>query len=221
LYRLVVVFTSRSQTTRDGVLAAARRAFAAHGYERATVRAIAADAGVDASMVIRYYRSKDELFMAATDIDLALPDLTRVPHGERGAVLARRFVALWDEPATGEVLTLLLRSAPTSARAADRIRDIFASQVLGMVRRLKAHGPSDAPTVVADPAWQSNDSNDDPAIRRAAALGSFILGSALARYILALPPMATAPAAEAAEIMAPVIDSILQSPQVAGIPRDL
>lgn len=193
-----VAFTARSRASREAVLAAARHAFAAHGYDGATVRAIAADAGVDASMVIRYYGSKDELFRAATDIDLELPDLTRVPDGERGTVLARRFLALWDDPGTGEVLTLLLRSAPTSARAGDRIRDVFTSQVLAMVN---APGSDDDPSAAADRA------------ARAAALGSFMLGSALARYVLALPPMADAPPAEAAEIMAPVIEAILTTPR--------
>jgi AcrR family transcriptional regulator len=183
-------FTARSQHTRDALLAAARRAFAAHGYERTTVRAIAADAGVDPSMVIRYYRSKDELFRAATEIDLALPELHRVPAADRGAALARRFVELWDDPMTGEVLTVLLRSAPTSESAAERIRDIFAGQVLAMVRRA---GP-DA---------------DADGVARAAALGSFMLGSALARYVLELPPLATASGDEVVAIMAPVVDAIL------------
>jgi AcrR family transcriptional regulator len=180
-------FTARSQAARDAVLSAARRAFAAHGFERTTVRAIAADAGVDPSMVIRYYGSKDDLFRAATEIDLALPDLSRVPAAERGTVLARRFVELWDDPATGEVLTVLLRSAPTSAGAAERIRDTFAGQVLVMVREA---GSRDVAA-------------------RAAALGSFMLGSALSRYVLGLPPLATAAPDEVVTIMAPVIGAIL------------
>jgi AcrR family transcriptional regulator len=183
-------FSARSQPTRDAVLAAARRAFAARGYERTTVRAIAADAGVDASMVIRYYGSKDDLFRAATETDLALPDLSRVPAADRGTVLAQRFVELWDDPETGEVLTVLLRSAPTSAGAAERIRDTFTGQVLAMVRRAGADADVDLTA-------------------RAAALGSFMLGSALARYVLELPPLATAPADEVVAVMAPVIDAIL------------
>jgi AcrR family transcriptional regulator len=186
-----VAFTARSQPARDAVLAAARRAFAAHGVERATVRLIAADAGVDPSMVIRYFGSKDGLFEAATTVDLALPDLGVVPAAERGATLARRFVELWDDPATGEVLTLLLRAAPTSERAADRIRDVFAVQVLGMLQRLDGTGDEAATR------------------RRAGVLGSVILGTALSRYVLRLPPMATASADEVAESLAPVLQQIL------------
>ncbi|NMO91555.1 TetR family transcriptional regulator [Actinomycetospora sp. TBRC 11914] len=187
-----MAFTTRSRAAREAVLAAARRAFAAHGYERTTVRAVAADAGVDPSMVIRYYGSKDDLFRAATAVDLALPDLSQVPQAERGTALARRFVALWDDPETGEVLTVLLRSASTSSEAAARVRETFADQVLVMVRHL-----ADA---------------EDPGVEaRAAALGSFMLGTALARYVLELPPLATAPAAEVVATMAPVVDAILAS----------
>jgi AcrR family transcriptional regulator len=187
-----VAFTARSQPARDAVLAAARRAFAAQGIERATVRAIAADAGVDPSMVIRYFGSKDGLFEAATTIDLALPDLAQVPASDRGATLARRFVDLWDDPTTGEVLTLLLRAAPTSERAADRIRDVFAVQVLGMLLRLDGTDDDEAATR-----------------RRAGVLGSVILGTALSRYVLRLPPMAAASADEVAESLAPVLQGVL------------
>lgn len=192
-----MAFTARSQPARDAVLAAARRGFAAHGFERATIRAIAADAGVDPSMVIRYFGSKDGLFSAATDVDLALPDLAEVPVAERGSTLARRFVELWDDPTTGEVLTLLLRAAPTSDRARDRVRDVFATQVQAMVRRLD--GTSEA-----------------AAGGRASALGSVILGTALTRYVLELPPIATASADDVAESLAPILQHVLTDEESDG-----
>jgi AcrR family transcriptional regulator len=164
------------------------------------VRAIAADAGVDPSMVIRYFGSKDGLFEAATDVDLALPDLTLVPVTDRGITLARRFVELWDDPVTGEVLTLLLRAAPTSERAGERIRDVFAIQVLGMVRRLDAVGD----TAVAGTAAAA-----DATRHRAGVLGAVILGAALSRYVLRLPPMADASGEEVAGSLAPVLQGVL------------
>ncbi|MCD2195288.1 TetR family transcriptional regulator [Actinomycetospora endophytica] len=192
-----MAFTARSQAARDAVLAAARRAFATHGFERATVRGVAADAGVDASMVIRYYTSKDGLFEAATAIDLALPELGPVVASERGAALAERFVELWDGPDTGEVLTLLLRSAPTSERAADRIRDVFSTQVRVMVERLVD------PRRTGDPGLQVITD------RRSAALSSYILGTALARYVLRLPPLGDARPDEVIATMGPVVQAIL------------
>jgi AcrR family transcriptional regulator len=48
---------------RDLIAASARRLFEVGGYAGTTVRAIAADAGVDPSLVIRHYGSKDLLFL--------------------------------------------------------------------------------------------------------------------------------------------------------------
>lgn len=68
--------------TKSVILAAARERFAADGYERATIRAIAADAAIDPSMVMRYYGNKERLFAAAAEFDLELPDLTQVPRAQ-------------------------------------------------------------------------------------------------------------------------------------------
>ena len=66
----------RSDRTRAAILAAARERFAADGYERATIRAIAADAAIDPAMVMRYFGNKEKLFAAAAEFDLRLPDLS-------------------------------------------------------------------------------------------------------------------------------------------------
>ncbi|MDG4862133.1 helix-turn-helix domain containing protein, partial [Streptomyces sp. T-3] len=65
----------RSDATRAAILAAARERFAADGYERATIRAIARDAGIDPSMVMRYYGNKEGLFSAAAEFDLQFGEL--------------------------------------------------------------------------------------------------------------------------------------------------
>ena len=52
--------------TRADILDAARRRFATDGYEPTTLRTIAADVGVDAALVSRYFGSKQDLFATAT-----------------------------------------------------------------------------------------------------------------------------------------------------------
>ena len=69
----------RSEGTRRAILDAARSTFAGRGYEQTTIRAVAAQAGVDASMVMRYFGSKAGLFTAAVTMDLDIPDLRSVP----------------------------------------------------------------------------------------------------------------------------------------------
>ena len=78
----------RSDATRAAILVAARERFASDGYERATIRAIAADAGIDPSMVMRYYGNQEKLFAAAAEFDLQLPDAAAIPADQAGAVLA-------------------------------------------------------------------------------------------------------------------------------------
>src|SRR5256885_7073914 len=82
----------RSDRTKAAILAAAREHFAASGYERATIRAIARKARIDPALVIRYFGTKEKLFAAAAEFDLRLPDLAIVPRGTLGSVLAGLFL---------------------------------------------------------------------------------------------------------------------------------
>src|ERR1700751_3967750 len=87
----VVGMRRSSAETKAAILAAARTGFAEPGFERATIRAIAADANIDPSMVMRYFGSKDQLFAAAADFDLQIPDLSDVAAAELGAPLVGPF----------------------------------------------------------------------------------------------------------------------------------
>jgi len=156
----------RSDATRAAILTAARERFAADGYERATIRAIAADARIDPSMVMRYYGNKEKLFAAAAEFDLRLPDLTSVPREEIGARLTGHLVDRWEHDDT---LMALLRAAVTNQAAAERMRELFAAQL----------GPAVA-ALVTDPA-------EVPV--RAGLVATQTLGFALTRYVLRLPPV--------------------------------
>src|SRR5438105_13488193 len=90
----------RSETTKGAILAAARARFAADGYERATIRAIAADAGIDPAMVMRYYGNKEKLFATAAEFDLRLPDVTAIPRPGLGGTLVRHGMDRWENDET-------------------------------------------------------------------------------------------------------------------------
>ena len=183
-----MAFTQRSEETRNAILTAARRRFADDGYERATIRAIAADAGIDPSMVMRYYGSKDGLFAAAVDIALHLPALDDLPPGRRGETLVRHFLALWESERAGDVLSVLLRSAVTNEAAAERMRTIFAAQV-GPVLAGSPEGPA-----------------------RAALIASQMLGVALCRYVLRLPAMVAMDSEALVRSLAPTVERYLGDP---------
>jgi AcrR family transcriptional regulator len=123
----------RSKDTPQRILVSARRLFALHGFERTTIRAVAADAEIDPAMVMRYYGSKTGLFAAAAQHDLQLPDLMQVPRNEIGQRLVRHFLARWEGPNAGDELPLLLRAAATSPAAVTRMHDIFKHQLMPAV----------------------------------------------------------------------------------------
>jgi len=184
----------RSDATRAAILRAARERFASDGYERATIRAIAADAAIDPSMVMRYYGSKERLFAAAAEFDLQLPDLSAADPNRLGAVLAQHFLHRWEND---ETLVALLRAAVTNASAEARMREIFATQLEPVAAALApgAGTPSgvDAPT-------------------RAGLIASQILGFALTRYVLRLPPIADLPPDVAVAWLAPTLQRYLTAP---------
>jgi AcrR family transcriptional regulator len=176
----------RSDATRAAILTAARERFAADGYERATIRAIAADAGIDPAMVMRYYGNKTKLFAAAANFDLRLPDVTTVPPGQVGRLLARHFLDLWEHD---EVLPALMRAGATNDAAAERMRAIFTTQVRPVVA-----------AICPDP---------DQAPQRAALIASQLLGLGLCRYIVRLPPIVEMPAEEVAAWLGPTLQRYL------------
>ena len=109
----------RSDATRAAILAAAREQFAAGGYQAATIRAIAAAAGIDPALVMRYYGNKEGLFAAAAEFDLRLPDLSALPRGQVGAALVAHFLDRWEGD---ETLMALLRTAVTNEAAPSACR---------------------------------------------------------------------------------------------------
>lgn len=176
----------RSDATRAAILLAARDRFAADGYERATIRAIAREAGIDPSMVMRYYGNKEGLFAAACEFDLRLPRLTEVPREEVGSLLVRHFVERWEGD---ETLTALLRVGVTNAAGAERLRAVFRDQVAPLVADV-CPGGAHVPT-------------------RAALLSSQILGMALSRYVLKLPPAVELSREEIVGWLGPVVQRYL------------
>ncbi len=157
--------TAKSQRTRATIELAARRLFAEQGFERTTIRDIASEAGADPALVIRYFGSKDELFAAVAEPELGLPDLSALDPARIGESLVRHFLDLWDG-ASG--LPVLLRSAASNPAAAEQLRKVFATQVF--------------PVIAAAGARET-------APMRAGLVASQLLGLALTRYILALPPV--------------------------------
>ena len=125
----------RSQETRDRILIAARRLFSEEGFEKTTIRAVGAAAGIHPSMVMRYYGSKDELFAAAAKIDFRMPDLALVPSANRGAALVTHVLERW-EGAASEELQAILRAAGTHELARRRLAEVVEKQAVPAIKRI-------------------------------------------------------------------------------------
>jgi AcrR family transcriptional regulator len=181
----------KGERTRRAILHVAREQFRQLGYDGASIRGIAAGANIDPSMVMRYYGSKEGLFSAAVDVDLHLPDLTGYPPDGRGRRLVEHFLTRWEGTPGDDVLVLLLRSAVTNDAARERMHSVFTDQLRHCV------------AAVSEPASAGH---------RAALVATQMLGLALCRYVLRLPPVVEATAEQVADDLGPTIQRYLTAP---------
>jgi AcrR family transcriptional regulator len=183
--------------TREIILAAARSHFSVAGYEGGTVRGIAAEAGVDPSLVMHYFGSKEGMFRAAMDfpVDPAefIPRLLAPGLDGLGERLVRFFLETWDSPA-GSPLLGLIRSVVGSERAATMLREFISREVLGRIAEAL--------------------DLDQPQLRASLA-GSQLIGLAMLRYVVKLEPLASAPPKQVATWVAPAIQRYLTDPHIA------
>ncbi|ELR83399.1 MULTISPECIES: TetR/AcrR family transcriptional regulator [Mycobacterium] len=163
------------QVNRQRIIDAARERFMRDGYERATVRAIAADAGVDVAMVYYFFGNKEGLFTAST---LTGPEhplhqlATLLDEGtERvGERLARRFLEHWEQGAVFEPFLTLWRSAAIHPEARKVLHDSLAGPIAERVAT--EFGVADAEL-------------------RVELVASHLAGLAFARYQLKIEPLAS------------------------------
>jgi AcrR family transcriptional regulator len=178
-----------SEDTKAAILAAARERFGAAGFQAATIRAIAADAGIDPSMVMRYFGSKDKLFAAAAEFDLRFPDFTGLDRMQIGRSLVTHFLERWEGD---EALVILLRSSAANAEAAQRMQQIFSTQLHPLVATL---------VPAAETRWRSG------------LIATQIIGLAWCRYVLRLPPVVKMSRAEIVDWVGPTIQRYLGLPE--------
>jgi AcrR family transcriptional regulator len=190
-----------SGDTRSRVLQAARTSFGEHGFDGATIRDVATRAGVDPALVHHYFGSKQQLFVAAMefplDVPTMVPRLLEGPRTELGERFVRLVLELWETPVVRPLLLGVVRSATTDPLAA------------AMLRRLLAEGPFLALARAID--------QPDAALRAALA-GSQLIGLALARYVVAVEPLASAPPEVLVRALGPTLQRYFTG-DVAGAER--
>jgi AcrR family transcriptional regulator len=169
--------------TQERIVTAARKLFAERGYERTTIRAVAAESGTDPGLLMRYYGSKADLFAVAVGNELA-EDATLT--GDPAQVLVESLAAkLSDEPVGLLAMLQTLQSGPGTA---GEIRAMMTDQH----RRIAAALPH------AD------------ADLRAGLVAAVTIGTVLGRYMLRLDGLKDAPAEQITALVAPYLRSLLQ-----------
>jgi AcrR family transcriptional regulator len=179
--------------TREAILKVARREFATRGYDATSLRLIAAEAEVDPALVIHYFGTKDNLFVAATGLPAGLPDaiasLAGIPVTDFPAALVRAYLELVDSDDSRNAILALVRSAVSHERAAAMLREFLTAQLLPVIARLTQR---------------------DDARLRASLVAAQLIGIAVLRHVIRVEPLATATPDEIAALAAPAIGQYLR-----------
>src|SRR5579863_8850313 len=176
--------------TEARILDAASRVFVADGYERTTIRAVAAAAGVDAGLVMHYFGSKQKLYRRVID-DAPVPEVSGTPAEAADQMLA----TLADRLASASVASLaLLRSMLTNPEA--------ASAASAAIARYEAQIAQAIPAADAD--------------LRAAIISAVTLGITVSRHLIKSDVLATADPAQVIRLLRPCVLSLAACPDPSG-----
>jgi AcrR family transcriptional regulator len=172
-----------------------------HGYDGATIRGIAQDAGVDPALVHHFFGTKERLFVEAMQFPVVpsdvLPGIFAGDKDRVGEDVVRLFLTIWEDPRVRETAVGLLRSAVTHDEAARMLREFVTSAILAAIV-----GGTTAPY----------------APLRASLVASQVVGLAFTRYIVKLEPIASASVDDLAGAIGPTIQRYLYG-EVRAHPR--
>jgi AcrR family transcriptional regulator len=181
--------------TREAILAAAARHFAQHGYDRASLRGIAAEAGVDQKLIAHFFGSKQQLFVAAIGLPLnpaeVIPAILAGDPDSIGERIAALLVDVLDQPELHQRFTGVVRAAASEPEVARMMREFLARELFGPAAELL--GSADGPF-------------------RANLVSSQVVGLVMARYVIAIEPLASMPPKAVAAAVAPTLQRYLLGP---------
>ncbi|MFE7846194.1 TetR family transcriptional regulator [Microbacterium sp. NPDC057407] len=160
---------------RERIVAAAVEEFGEAGYDGATIRAIAARAGVDSALVHHHFGTKADLFSETVEApmrpDLALPEILAGPRDRVGERIVRYILETWEQPEVQRRGVVLLRTAVGNKLTTPLVAGFLSRELLSRIAR----------------ALEVDDAD-----LRASLAASQIAGLLIARYVLRLPALAEA-----------------------------
>lgn len=180
--------------TRAGILSAARTEFGDKGYHQATIRSIAAEAGVDPALVHHYFGTKEDLFAASIDLPIRPTELADTVFAggveSAGMRITTVFFTVWENPETRSPLLAMLRGAVGTEQGAEILREFFGTAMLGRI----------APRI----------GGDDAQLRVSLAL-SHLIGVAVLRYVIGFPSLRDVPVESLIDNVAPRIQTYFET----------
>ena len=181
--------------TREAITEAAQRSFAALGYDRATIRGIAGDAGVDPALVVHFFGSKQQLFLSVMDLpfdpETELPGVFAGARATVGERFARFIVGVLEDERSRSVIVGMVRAAASEPEAARTLRDLISRRVLRPIAESLGTGDAEL---------------------RATLVGSQVVGLVMARYVVAVEPLASLAPEPLAAAIAPNLQRYLVAP---------
>ncbi|AXE76725.1 TetR/AcrR family transcriptional regulator [Streptomyces atratus] len=177
----------RRRATEARILDSARELFAERGFDRTTIRAVAAAAGVDPALVMQYFGAKRELFTQAVQVSPALPADTD------GDALVDQLIATLGLKLGGlpDGMLAMMRSMLTDPAAADHARATLDRQIGGIGAAL--------PEV------------EDPELRAALVITTMV-GVTIGHQLLGLEALRDAPADRIATLLRPAFKALTEPP---------
>ncbi|MFD3921177.1 TetR family transcriptional regulator [Streptomyces sp. NPDC058595] len=122
-------------TGRLAILRAARRAFTQRPYAEVTMRGIAADAGVSASLIVKRFGTKERLFNTVADFGPAADKLFAAPPAVLGRHLVLTMVRLRRENHSDPLLRVVFSLGNMDERTLlrERFREQVTARLAGLI----------------------------------------------------------------------------------------
>jgi AcrR family transcriptional regulator len=178
--------------TRERILGGARELFARNGFDKTSIRAVAAAANVDSALVHHYFGTKERLFAAAINVPIdpmqVIGPIRQTPVEEIGHLLPSLLLPLWDSGA-GQSFIATLRS-------------MLAANDVSLLRSFLQE-------VIAAEVGPRVDTPPGTGFLRVQFVASQLIGVLMARYILQLEPFASLPPKQIADTIAPNLQRYL------------
>jgi AcrR family transcriptional regulator len=175
--------------TRIRLLDAARELFLAHGYNAIGLREVAAKAGVDVTLVRRYFGSKQRLFIEATDVSDSVEDVRDAPDNAVGRTMIGRVLAARHD--VDAPLFALLRSSGDPSVVARLNAQLDNGLTRNLAKRITAENPRIRADMVA----------------------ALLLGIGVQRVLLKKKPMASTRDDDIVAVFLEAFEAITKLPQ--------